>query len=255
MTTVAPHTPPTNPVPDLARRWGAARRAALRTLAPDAPPEADELELLRLAPNPEEAARRVFDNSRLVGQGFRRFYGVDLTLNDLAELLPALGLPCHAGGFAKLDGDTARRAVRSPCADGRSTPGCCAVWAEATLGLVGGLSTAVYLTRQQSPATGGDLCADLLHLDAQTPLRFEPVPESMQPALAEVTRSARRVDPGAKLEFLGLLDGALHFTLQAGADRGCGGLSVHAAVSHALSRRLPDHRFVDATPRPVLSTP
>ena len=280
MTTPSPTLPapaPTSPVDELARRWKLARFAALRGIVPSAPLPLEEAALVQLAAaqDADAALKAVFDNGRVLGLGFRRYYKVDLTMVDLGDLLPALGVPCHATGFVRAGDDAAWRSQRAPCTQAPS-PALCAHWRESILGLVGGISTAVRYTRCESPGTGGDACVDLLHIDPETPLRFSPVGEELQATLDAATRLVHRINPSAKLVFLGILEGALHYRLQAvrGACGSCasspadadeisalagvamppgGGLDVATVLQQFLLRRVPSLRLCDATPHPVFS--
>jgi hypothetical protein len=249
-------------VPELARRWRSARCEALRTVVPEAPCDLDESALLRLAHSrdAEASLKRVFDNSRILGLGFCRYHGVDLTLIDLTTLLAELGAPCHAGGFRRADDEPACRSAASPCAAG-ATAGWCDHWRESLHGLIGGLSSSVHFTRLQSPAHGAASCVDLLHVHADTHKRFVPVGADVEVALDEVRAKVGRIDPGAKLEFFGLVEGALHFRVQASPrsapscgteGRGCG-LDLPTIVQKAVHRRFPGLAVRDASPRPVLS--
>lgn len=247
---------------DLADRWSRARCAALRAVVPEGAPT-DEAGLLHLAAAhaPDAALTRVFENSRILGLGFRHTYRVDLTLVDLGELLPALGAPCHVGGFAPVPGEPACRSTSTPCQGCGDVPPC-DHWRESIHGLVAGLSSSVSYTRVASAAGGASSCSDLLHVDPQSPLRFTPLPAEMQPKIATIHRLIARIDPGVRVELLGLRDGVLHYRIHpappgsaencASASRTCG-LDLGAVLLGALRRRFPTLRVADASPRAVFS--
>lgn len=242
-------------VPDLglAERWRRGRCHALRTVVPDAPAEASEDELLALAwaLDPTSTLRRVFDNSRILGIGFRRYHRAgDLTLRDLSELFPTLGAPCHPAGFERVEGESAWRSTRAPCAS-RNTPGLCDYWRESIQGLASGLSSTACYTRVESPAHGGQACVDLLHLDPASPLRFTPPRAEDQAALEAVGELVRHIDSGASLHVLGVSEGALHYRLES-SKRGCG-FDIHTVFERAVQRRLPNLTVCNASPRAVLT--
>lgn len=253
-----------SPTADLARRWTRARCAALRAVAPAAGATADEPGLVRMAAEhgPEAALKGVFENSRVLGLGFRRTYRVDLTLHDLAELLPAVGAPCHVGGFTAVEQEPACRSASTPCEAWRDVPQACDHWRESVQGLVSGLSSSVSCTRVASAAGGASSCSDLLHVDPQSPRRFMPVPPEMRQGLEAVQRLIARMDASVRVEFLGLREGVLHYRIHAGgpgsaengpgARRACG-LDVGAVLPGALRRRFPTLRVADASPRAVFT--
>lgn len=248
---------------DLADRWSRARCAALRAVVPEGAPT-DEAGLLHLAAAhaPDAALTRVFENSRILGLGFRHTYRVDLTLVDLGEILPALGAPCHVGGFAPVPGEPACRSTATPCRASGDGPPPCDHWRESIHGLVAGLSSSVSYTRVASAVGGASSCSDLLHVAPQSPLRFTPLPAEMQPKLATIHRLIARIDPGVRVELLGLRDGVLHYRIHpappgsaencVSASRTCG-LDLGAVLLGALRRRFPTLRVADASPRAVFS--
>lgn len=234
-------------VGELARRWGGARRAALRTIVPEVPAGATEDELLdaATAEDREAVLRRVFDNSHTLGIGFRRFHRVDLTLTDLSRLLPLLGAPCPASGLERDPRARESRSARLSCAAPR-----CDYWREALHGLVSGLSTSVYYSRVKSPAAGDPDCVDLLHVDARSEARLQPVSEAMRASLAPVIDSVARVSPGSTVELLGLAEGALYVQLHR-VDATCG-LDLFPFLRHGVERAIPGLEVRDAGPRSVL---
>ena len=255
-----PPSPTRDPSVDLRARWALARVAALRGVVPEADPDLDEVELLSLAAgqDPEVALRRVFENSRTLGSGFSRHYRVDLTLIDLAQLLPTLGAPCHRVGFVREDGEPVSRATCPPCSLAPQTPGLCAFWREATAGLVSGLSSGCCYTRVASLAGGNEQCVDLLHLDAQTPARWDPIGPELQAAIDAARRLLARLDPQAEVSFLGLIEGELYYQLRpsgthcsAPAQGQAGGFDPATVLTTSIRRRFPSLSLRDASPRAV----
>lgn len=190
--------------------------------------------------------RRVFDNGRLLGQGFSRTHRLDLTLPDLTAMLPLLGAPCVAGGLRREPTTQASLSIRPPCAESR--PAWCAYWRESLHGLVNGLSSSVWYSRVASPPGGSDTCVDLLHVDPWSPLRFQPVPEDLVPLLGEVAAMLRRLSPSAGVAFLGMAEGALHVRVDDPQRTDLG-----AVLTRTLARARPGLEVRDASSRSVLS--
>lgn len=194
----------------------------------------------------------VFQHSHALGTGFRRYYGVDLTLPDLARLLPQLGSPCHEQGLQSIGAPaTAAPALRSerlPCG---ATPAACTFWREATLGLVSGTSSTVYFTRVSSPLGGEASCVDVLHLEALPDACYQPPPPTVHQAVRDASSELERTAPGARVEVLGLQEGALHVRVH-GTTASCG-LDPFTVLRGALARAVPALVIRDASAKPVLA--
>jgi hypothetical protein len=180
--------PPISLAGDLADRWRRARDAALETATvdPGADQEADAPVQL---PSQDRA---LFVHSRRLGQSFRRYVGAELTLADAMELLPRLGSPCAAGGYARRE-DLAAAAARSPCKEVGSA---CGYWREATHGLLSGMTDALRYSRVRSGNTDG-ACTEVLHVLAESPERLAPLPAHLHEALEKVAHRMERVVAGA----------------------------------------------------------
>lgn len=128
-------------VEDLANRWHAARRSALTNSFPFAMSSEDEyLQSLRSlsAIQYDELLKNIFLNSRKLGLGFQKAFGLVWDLSDLVEFLPALKSPCLHGAWEI--SSSARQITRSGC-NGGTVGGLqyCQYWREALDGLVTGL--------------------------------------------------------------------------------------------------------------------
>lgn len=256
---------------DLARRWTAARRAALRKVLARSPePQTGPLQgagdddnaLVERAMAADRAATldAVFQHSLALGRGFRRYFGVDLTLPDLARLLPQAGAPCHEQGLhpigaaigaatgAAIGEAPARRSERVPCG---ATPAQCAIWREATHGLVSGVSSSVYFTRVASPLGDAASCADLIHLEAQSGARYQPMPDAVRRAVQDASSELARVVPGTRVEVLGVQEGALDVRVHC-SGASCG-IDLFAVLQRALARSTPALLIRDASAKPVLA--
>ena len=243
---------------DLADRWRRARLAALRSLVAWEP-EADELTLLGrlttaedshedpVSESEEAVDRAVLINSYRLGQSLRRYLGRPLTLEEVAELLPRLGLPCVAAPFA-IHEDHARL-ERVGCPQGQ-LEGTCDYFRDAISGLVHGLGEELHHARHRSVGHGDPQCVDVIYRDAESLHRFGAIPPSMQETLDQVVASVCRFDSRRRVRFLGLSEGVLYFQAEiAGAPE----LAVAPAVQREVARRLPTIRLVEVTPRPVLA--
>lgn len=239
---------PSDLTQDLSDRWRRARRSALHRVVPEAALDVPEAELVPLAMVRDlpETERAVFEVSLALGTSFCRWSRTDLTLTDLARLLPAIGAPCSAMGFARVGDELASRSERPAC----DTPGACTYWREALHGLVSGLSSSVRYSRVSSGPQAG-VCVDLLHVDAQSPHRLAPIPDEIRPTLEQIAEKVLRVVPGARVQWLGLREGALCFEAHQPSS-GCT-LDIQPLILSSLRRALPDLPIQNATPRPVIT--
>jgi hypothetical protein len=235
---------------DLAARWARARRSALLATG-IAEMNQPEPELVEAALSLDRALclKLAFDNSRQLGLGFRRFYEVDVPLQNLASLLPELGAPCLRGTWQRVDAPPHFRLEREPCAwrENCSTIG--AFFREATDGLVLGLSSSAHFARHQSRAAGDSLCLDVLFVRDAKMLRYGPLPETMQPGLAEAKKLASTFDSETEVEFLGVSEGTLFYALKTNPAHP--GVRIKPSLERALLRRFPHLSFVDVTPTEV----
>lgn len=237
--------------PDLASRFSAARLAALRACAPDAPTDAGERELLAraLAKDPKAVQKAVFDNALRLGRGFRRFYGRTLSLAELPRLLPLLGLACAEGVFRGVEDDAGVLLVRRGCALRELGAGACDVYNEALHGLVLGLTDGLYHTRHSSLGHGADTCIDAFHPEGSA-LRYGEISAEVRSGLEQVARLVRTFDASLSVEFLGINDGALHYRMTQGPDAQ---LSARAQVERHVRKRFPHLSVHEVSPRPVMA--
>lgn len=260
---------------DLAGRWRRARRAALSRAVLDAARTAtagtldaaavaaldpaavaalddDALARAALERAPEAALRGVYDASHRLGASFRAYFHLDLPLADLEHLLPALGAACTERAWQRVDDEPARRGSRPPCAATTLHPRACALWREATAGLVHGLSSAVRFARHASGGAGDASCVDVLHVHPESPSRFGPLPAALRAGLEQIRRTARAFDPTLELDFLGVSEGTLYYRAHRSGAAG----AEHASTSFepAIRRRFPDLALCEVSPRPVIAT-
>lgn len=224
---------------DLASRWRRARCAALRDAAPGLDAHQTEESLLPIALDhaPEAALRLVFEHSKQLGEGFRRFYKLDLPLTELAAFLPLLGVPCLARAWIRAAEEPAYVAEHAGCAAPSQHPRACDYWREAIEGLVLGMTGAVRHGRHASRGHGAPHCVDVLYVHPQSPLRFGPIPEDLRVGLESVRRVARAFDGSTEIEFLGLSEGVLHY--QSRALGGAGSLRINTVIEQGIARRFP----------------
>lgn len=240
---------------DLATRWHHARRAALRASFSESDPTQSEEDLLSLAlpRDPEGALRRGFEYSKKLGNGFRSHHGLDLTLADLALLLPRLSTPCAGSTWTKTEHPLHYRSERRGCATGRSIPRACDFYREALDGLVLGLSGLAYHARHESIGSGADRCVDVIYVHPQSPVRFGPIPEDVAEGLAQVRNTTRIFDSTARLDFLGISEGVLYYSLVSAPESP--NLKLTTVIERSVQRRYPGLIARDASPRAVLTEP
>jgi hypothetical protein len=238
---------------ELTARWQRARRSALAAALSREAGQEPEAALLALALDqaPEQALRAVFDNSLRLGQGFRRFYRADLTLSDLVRVLPELGSPCLAAAWTHLPEATAYRSDRAPCAAASAHARACDYWREAVNGLVLGLTSGVHHARHESAGNGGTRCVDVLYVHPQSPARFAPIPDQISGGLAALCRTACIFDSSAEIEFLGLGENVLYYTVR--SNRTDVGLDLTSVIQRGVKRRFPWLTARDASPRAVFT--
>lgn len=235
---------------DLGRRWASARLSALAATGIEGKdlPEHERI-VAALERDRELCLRLVFDKSRQLGLGFRRFYEVDVPLQNLVRLLPDLGAPCLKGEWEKVDTPAHFRLRREPCRERHACESVGAFFREATDGLVLGLSSSVHFARHQSKAAGDPSCLDVLFVREANELRYGPLPESMQQGLAEAKSLARTFDSNALVDFLGVSEGVLFYAVKTGNFEP--GVRIKPSLERALLRRFPNMSFVDVTPKEV----
>lgn len=239
-------------VDDLAARWARSRRAAVAALVGPVREDADEHETLACAAEVDEVElhRRLFENGARLGEGYRRFHRHTVTLDELPELLPALGVRCLEGEWERAPAEhRAVRLVRPPCVE-RCDARRCDAWREAIDGLVVGLTDGARHTRVASRGHGQATCVDVVTTDPESPLRWGELPDDVVPELEAVRRFVR-LFKGADVHFLGVSEGVLLYRLD---TSGCGDLRGNArqVVEETLTKKLPHLQVRELSPRPVL---
>ncbi len=228
---------------DLESRWARARRAALRAVAGCVEGEPDAVLAERaFEVDALEAARVTFDNSLMLGKGFRRHHA-PVAFSELGATLDALEGPCLRGKWALHPREAAWVLERQPCG------GCAAVcdsWRESLDGLVLGLSGEGRATRHRSGGHGDSSCVDVVYLDPQSRLRFGFIPEEMREGLDAVEKFLGSLK-GTRVRCLGVSEGVLAYELEVD---GCGGTeAVTALLTRAVKARWPELALRDVSPR------
>jgi hypothetical protein len=238
---------------DLAERWRRARTAALRLSLPEAEATMPEEALLvaALDRSPDDVLRRVFDHSFRLGEGFRRFYRLDLPLADLVEFLPTLATPCLARTATRAPDEPAFLLVRKSCPAAAQHSRACDYWREAISGLVHGMTGAVRHARHDSAGHGGSSCVDVVYVEPRSKRRFGPIPAEVSEGLESLRRPARSFDSSIEIEFLGVSEGVLHYTSK--RSGGGGPVGVSTVIEQGVRRRFPWLTAREVTPKPVLS--
>lgn len=232
-------------IEDLLSRWEGARRAALREVLADRP-ALEEAELVREAHarDRERALRRVFDNSRLVGIGFRRVVRGGVPPGAVPGLLAALRDPCLSGTWSSERGARSLVLERPGCED--ACAAVCDHRREAADGLLIGLSDDLRLSRHRSRGHGDTTCRDLVH---DGPPRFGAVPDELRDDLASIARRAGSLG-AAEVRFVGLSEGTLLYEVR---RNGCAGIRIEPLVESQIHNRFPGLSAREVSPRPVIA--
>lgn len=233
---------------DLGDRWRRARDAALRSVL-SAGTTPSGLLAAALKSAPDEAHRRVFDNSLQLGQGFARTFKVELTLEQLRDALGSLGVPCLHGTVSECEGEEAFYLERGGCANAALGPAACDFFREAISGLVLGITGGIRHARHESVGRGHARCLDLLHVDPESPLRFGAIPEELHSALERARRIARAFDSTIEVTFLGLSEGVLIYRIDRRGSQS--NVSVTALVERTVRREHPALALMEISPRSV----
>lgn len=233
-------------VADLKRRWERARLSALRAIGGQrAGEDEDALTLRAFEVDGPEAARKTFENSLVLGQGFSRAVR-PVGFEQVPEVLEALGSPCFRGTWQPVDDEPGFVLERAPCGAPASV---CDKWREAADGLVLGLTGDARSTRHRSGGRGDGTCVDVVYLAPDSPLRYGFIPDEMQAGLESVARFVNLLK-GTTVRFLGVSEGVLLYTLDVA---GCGGGSaVNELLTRAVEARWPALALRDVSPRAVL---
>jgi hypothetical protein len=236
---------------ELSQRWYHARRAALREHLSVVDPEYSEVELLREVVahgRIELATKSVFDNSLRLGKGYVRHHG-EITLGLLPALFAELRGPCIVGRFRACAEEPGIFFERGGCEVRDFGRASCAWYREAISGLVLGLTGGVLHTRYESVSHGHSRCLDVFYLEAESTLRFGPVPAHLARDLASIARLANAFSRGAVVDFVGCNESTIYYRIS--YKDLSSPLSVKGQVERALAQRLPNYQSQEISPRSV----
>lgn len=239
---------------ELSLRWRHARRAALRKVLPASTADTPDDELLRsaLASDAAAAHRAVFENSLRLGRGYAAVEGSHATFSDLAGALPELAVPCaERTPRAPEDDSAAMYLERDACPASALGADGCDFYREAIAGLVLGMTGGILHTRHESAGHGGARCVDAVYVDPEWRDRHGTIPEPLRPHLDAVSATLRMFDSRARVEFLGVAEGTLHYVVRGGG--GAGSLNVGGTLARLIHRRLPDLSLREVSPRAIFS--
>lgn len=242
---------------ELADRWERARRAALREVLAVSREEAAtapeaSLQARALATDEAETYRRLFENGVRLGSGYARVHGGPVPLHALPALLARLGAPCASGALQWRDDEAAFTLSRGPCCAG-ATADRCDAWREAIDGLVVGLTDGARLARFESAGHGDARCTDFVYENPQSPARFGPLDDALGAAELALRERAQKLDPGARLRFLGVAENVLAYELEPSTARALG--TLEQLVVQGLRRLRPTLQARRWHPRAPLSSP
>lgn len=258
---------------EFAERWRRARVSAIQSaiaasdesLALDAPvgvlPGESELLLKLDSKGRELALKNVFDFSRKLGLSAARFLKLTLEIDDFAELLPYLNLPCFRAPW--LQHNSARVSTRSGCEVPSQLEGFgCDYWREALDGLIMGMGENERLSRHRSVGHGDSECVDVLFTESAElprmvssesaePRRYGPIPPEMQAGIDAIRKKFEEMKIRVHLD--GLSEGVLYYRLEPeeGVLCGAGGTLMQGNFSRDVQREFPSIIARDASPLAV----
>jgi hypothetical protein len=82
-----------------------------------------------------------------------------------------------------------------------------------------------------------------------TELRFGPIPDELKASLVQVSRTVRAFDSTSEVQFLGLSEGVLFYSLSSSGEPGR--FNVGPLLQQAIKRRCSGVEIRDVTPRNV----
>lgn len=258
---------------EFSERWRKARVSSLvATLGNRGIENRDEGMLLRQisTEDREHALKTVFDYSRKLGSSAARFLGMTLEINDLAEILPSMGVSCFKNNWRP--NKAAQVLERGACESLKSSGSFgCDYWREALDGLVMGIGENERLARHRSVGHGDSECVDVLFTeefavprvvsegqskgqtasDIRQSEKYGPVPVEITESLSNVRKRFESMK--IKLHLDGLSEGVLYYRLEAeeGVLCGAGGKLMHDSFLREMSARYPTLATRDSSPLAV----
>lgn len=239
-------------ISDLQNRWLRAREAAIRQLRPSLTEKKFLTDIVSLSEDEFEILLKgIFLNSRNLGRGYQRAFGIAWERQDFVRYLEQMGTPCAQGEWTHLTNASVLK--RSGCDQGKLLgPRCCQYWREAFDGLVLGLSDTEHFVRHRSLPIGDSECVDLVYsaeaesqMSIQKENKWGPIPEEYVRELAETQKKFDRM--GADVEFLGVRENTLFYKLAGKAHQTCG--SGESIFRVSLERHIKE-----IFPRMILQT-
>lgn len=258
---------------EFSERWKKARIAGifsiLARLQADGESEFDLLKAARdVEPKEQDLILRgVFDNSRKLGLGATRYFGVTWEISDIVELLPFASSPCFSQVWRECDQVQVLR--RAGCGVfGQLGRFGCDYWREAVDGLVMGVGDGERFSRHSSLGHGDVECVDVLYVENPLPefavsdrgkrgiqrsgRKFGRLPDELLQRLEPIRK--RYESTGLRLALEGLSEGTLFYRLESGDGSicGAGGKLLHESFAREVSRVSPALRIKDVGPLAVL---
>lgn len=241
---------------DLSKRWQGSRLAAIRTVT-RLTTESDFFHSLHDFKEDqfESILKTVFLNSRKLGQGYQRSYGISWELIDFSTYLTGLGSPCLKGNWSASSSSVSL--IRSGCGAGNDGGlRFCQYWREATDGLTLGLSDSTGYARHGCMNAGDKSCIDVFYQDELVPTdaiwksqyKWGVLPEEMRPDLELIEKkfSGLKID----LKFLGVSENNLFYKLEPKENLTCGsaGTIYRNHLEKMIENKFPSIRLRDASP-------
>lgn len=257
---------------DFYRRWGKARISAIRKIIDSdlELPIAEETErglLLQLFEFVDDCTvaqsekmkillyRNIFDNSRLLGLGLAKKFGVTFDLLDLRKVLTNSAIPCVNGTWESRE--SAEVLTRNGC---NYCPNigsfACDYWREAIDGLVMGLGESERFVRHGSVRHNDSKCIDVFFLESHKRIKgsvaWGKIPSHIAPILNSICLEFENENK-VVIETKGMKEGILYYELKTPTDIECGmGSNLIKSFQDKIQNSFPGLQLMEITPKAVL---
>lgn len=219
----------------------------------------------------EQILKKIFLNSRNLGQGYQKRYGISWELTDIQKHFSALDVSCLHGQW--LVKNKALVLSRSGCAyanlNSQSPHRICQYWREAIDGLVMGLCEQERFARHKcvtiddsnfenmldkNESRENTLCEDVFYIEEEKKMyQWGPLPSQMLPQLVQLQEKFHNLK--VKLTFLGLSEKQLFYRLESGEVNSCGtaGTLFKDLLVKNIEKIFPGLILKDASPVAVIA--
>lgn len=218
----------------------------------------------------ENALKKVFLNSRNLGQSYQKKYQFSWELSDLKNELGNLNVDCLKGQIIKQNNAIVlQRNGCEFCQTNKDklyvTKNICQFWREAIDGLIMGLCENERYVRNHSLSVNDSFCQDIFFSEDiaeqknkpvsywKNPYRWGSIPSTMAASLKDIENKFS--DLKVNLTFLGMAENQLFYKLESGQVNTCGvsGTLFKNLLEKNVKNCFPNIELKDATPVAVIS--